>query len=209
MSTALARKTMQARLNSAVSAQESAIELSIAKGDVAEEARRKRALVLLRTKTQRVDSDALRTQATAIRMKRKAAQGGKKDWLTELAVGPGAVLSASHLRTADALRDHANPAGACGGELRERVQGGRSHNGQMEAMVDRRRPLRYAMNAAIEAIGDRRMLPGAMCVIVNGRSLAFACDISGISGGGKGQARIKTAIIEALDGAAAHLGISD
>jgi hypothetical protein len=78
----------------------------------------------------------------------------------------------------------------------------------MEGMIDRRRPLRYAVNAARDAVEDRRLMPVALEIILYERTPRAACDRCGVTWGGQMPDRICKAVVEALDAAAAHIGVS-
>lgn len=79
----------------------------------------------------------------------------------------------------------------------------------MEAMMDRRRPLRYALNAARQAVTDQKLMNVAIDeIILDGWPPRTACDRRGVVWGGQMPGRIMTAIHEALDAAAAHIGMA-
>jgi len=192
-------------LSTAAKAQTAAIELAIAKGDVAEETARRRSLAELERKARRTEawsSDTAAAFAHAIR------QLDPKDGIRRLVQLEHLSIGLAHLHTALILRDHMNGAAHGSAELCERVDGGRVHNGQMEGMLDRRRPLRAACDAAREAVTDDKLMPVAMEVILYARSPRAACDRHGVTWGGQMPGRISIAIVEALDAAAANVGVA-
>lgn len=132
----------------------------------------------------------------------------RRDALAEMAAADPPAISAAQFRAGIVLREHVEAANVGAVQVVERVDGGFIGNGQMEALCDRRRPVRYALNAAMDAVADRDVLAGAMAVVIYGKSLREACRVACISEGGKGSARIRDAISEALDAAVAHLGIA-
>ncbi len=211
MATPINRKKARAALNLNLQRQTSALMVAEMLGDASEERARKRTVADLTRKIKRLDDDAARSRSLAVRSMRDQASRRntrqRVDGLVSLLKGETPAITETHFRAALALREHAEAAGTGGGELKERVQGGSIDNCQMEGLCDRRRPMRYALNAACEAVRDQSVLGGAMLVIIEGRSLSHACEVAGISRG-KGQTRIKTAIYEALDAASAHIGIA-
>lgn len=193
------------RLARAITAQRAAIDLAAARGDVAEEAARVRSLQNLERRARRTEAWTSETAAAFAEEVRKLDHS---DGLRRLIVRGGSGIGLAHLHAAKALRDHISGGGSAGcGELRERVDGGAIHNGQMEGLIDRRRPLRYAINAAIEAVEDRLMIAPAMQIILTGRTPRAACDHCGVTWGGRMPDRLCKAIVEALDAAAAHMGV--
>jgi hypothetical protein len=131
----------------------------------------------------------------------------RKDSFIALAIGAHPSINVEQFRAGWILREHVRGLNGGSRDYVERVDGGFLRNDCMEGLIDRRRPLRYALNAAAEAIEDRALARGAILVIIDGISLRKACAESGISHG-KGQKRIKMAVGEALDAAAAHIGIA-
>jgi hypothetical protein len=199
---------MSAAVSGPIEAQLQAIDCAIARGDLAEEAARQRALEHLRQRarsSERAEGDSL---GVILRMQRAATQRGRTSWLAKLASRRSAGLSEAHLRAAMLLREHVEGAISASCELAERVDGGRLHNGQMEGLVDRRSSMRYALNAAAEAITDDRMVRPALTVILRDCSPRAACKRWGVPWQGRMQGRIVGAIAEALDAAAAHIGVS-
>lgn len=196
------------RIQNAIEAQEAAIALAAARGDLAEEKRRRTALHTLQRRTrssERTDADFV---GTILRMQRSANERGRTSWLAKLAASRRYSLGESHLRVALILREHLEGAMSACSDLHERVDGGNIHNGQMEGLIDRRRPIRYALNAAAEAVEDPRMAPVAMTVIIRDCSPRAACARWGVPWSGRMQPRVAGAIIEALDAAAAHIGVA-
>lgn len=132
---------------------------------------------------------------------------GRKDSFIALAIGERPWINVEQFRAGWILREHVRGLNGGSRDYVERVDGGFLRNDCMEGLIDRRRPLRYALNAAAEAVEDRSVARSAVLVIIDGISLRRACGEAGISQG-KGQKRIKTAVSEALDAAAAHIGIA-
>ena len=199
---------MSPRIARAIEAQEAAQAIAIARGDLDEEKRREAALTRLRRRertSERSEADFL---AVILRMQRAATERGRTPWLAKLAARRSAGLTEAHLRVAMVLREHVEGAISASCELAERVDGGRLHNGQMEGLVDRRRPVRYALNAAAEAITDERLTRPAMTVILRDCSPRAACKRWGVPWQGRMQARVVASIAEALDAAAAHIGVA-
>jgi len=195
-----------ASLKRAIVAQKSAIELCAIRGDLAEESARRRSLAVLERRTRRAEEW---TSESAALFASEVRALDPKDGLRRLIVRGDSGLGLVHIHTAKALRDHMTGAGGSSGMnlVAERVDGGNIHNGQMEAMVDRRRPLRYAINAACDAVEDQLLMPVAMGIILFERSPRAACDRAGVTWGGQMPARICKATVEALDAAAAHIGV--
>lgn len=201
---------MNPRIARAAEAQRSALALAIAKGDVAEEAARLRAIARLERRQRSAEAAREAAIQDAWRLYRETERRrGGADWLAKLGMGHANVLTRAHIAAAQILRDHARGfAGSIGGELRERVDGGKIHNGQMESLTDSRRKGRYAMNAACDAVTRTETLPGVLLVILDGRSLRDAAVCCGVSTGGDGTAIIRDGVVEALDAAVAYLGIA-
>lgn len=196
---------MTPRMARAAEAQRSAIVLAAAKGDVAEEKRATLALSRLEAR----DARRLRWDAhMAEEFARLVRQMEPTDGLRRLIQRGESGIGLDHLRAAFALRDHMDGSRSGAAEITERVDGGRIHNGQMEGLIDRRRPLRYALNAACDAVTDTRLTAVAIEIIVTGRTPRGACARHGVTWGGQMAPRICAAIVEALDAAAAHVGIS-
>lgn len=196
---------MTAALQRAVKAQNDAILLASARGDHAEVSRATRARENIERKLTRHDRwDA----HTAEEFARIVRQLDPQDGMRKLIVRGASGIGLDHLRAALALRDHMDGARSGASEITERVDGGRIHNGQMEGLIDRRRPLRAALDAAAEAIEDRRIAPVAIEIIITGRTPRGACDRHGVTWGGQMAPRICAAMVEALDAAAAHMGIA-
>ena len=194
------------RMIRAMEAQRAAIDLAAARGDLPEENARRRSLADLERRARRSEAWTSETAAAFAAEVRKL---DPRDGLRRLIVRGDSGIGLAHLHTAKALRDHMTGAASSGcGELRERVDGGSIHNGQMEGMIDRRRPLRYAVNAAREAVEDVHLMPVAMEIILYERTPRAACDRCGVTWGGQMPARICAAVVEALDAAAAHMGVS-
>ena len=193
----------------AIEAQRAAIEMAIATGDTAEEAARRRSLAAMERKVRAAEAARQEAIQDGFRLYRETQRAqGKTDWLAKLAMGEGAILTRSHLAAAQVLRDHVQGGGGlAGAEIQERVDGGSMHNGQMERLLDARRQGRYALNAACEAVEPQKVLRGVLMVILDGRSLREAAIACGLSQG-KALAIIRTGVLEALDAAAAYLGIS-
>jgi hypothetical protein len=199
----------QVRVERAIRAQQEGMELAISRGDLGEEKRRKLARDALQSRQSRAERTQHHFFDLVLRMEKEAARLSREDWLAKLSRNPRNGIGDVHLRTAGILRDHLDAAvtGSC--EALERVDGGRIHNGQMEALCDRRRPLRVAMNAAMEAVEDQKLMPVAMTVILWGRSIRQASDWWGLgASGGRMSARVTVAITEALDAAAANIGVA-
>lgn len=196
---------MNPRIARALQAQSAAIEMAIAKGDVAEEQARRRSRDDLERRMKRTEAWSSETAADFAKAVR---QLDPKDGLRRLIVLEHLDIGLAHLHAALILRDHMHKGTSGTSEMMERVDGGRVHNGQMEGMVDRRRPLRAALNAAMEAVEDARLMPVAMEIILNARSPRAACDRCGVTWGGQMPVRISTAIVEALDAAAANVGVA-
>ncbi|CAB4140990.1 hypothetical protein UFOVP399_59 [uncultured Caudovirales phage] len=196
------------RITRAIEAQRAGVAVAIARGDLMEENRRRLALTRMEAREARAERTVAAFHELVERMKTEAAQRGGKAWLASYALDPANGIGDHHLRAADAIRDHmeALASGSC--EIRERVDGGNIHNGQMEALVDRRRPGRHTLNAAVDAVTDQRMMPGAMAVIIYDRSIPWALAYCGLSKGSRHYGRMVDAIVEALDAAAARLGIA-
>lgn len=193
------------RLARAAEAQTAAILLASAKGDTAEVARREASRADIERKLTRHDRWDAHTAQEFARMVRALPEN---DGLRKLIVRGASGIGIDHLRAAGALREHMDGSRSGASELAERVDGGRIHNGQMEGLIDRRRPLRAALDAAAEAITDLKLAPVAIEIIVTGRTPRGACDRHGVTWGGQMAPRICAAIVEALDAAAAHIGIS-
>ena len=191
-------------------AQRDAIDLAIARGDFAEEQARRRALENIERKQRSADAAKAEAIQDAWRLYRETERRrGGADWLAKLGMGHANVLTRAHIAAAQVLRDHARGfAGSGGGELRERVDGGNIHNGQMEAQTDARKRGRYALNAACDAVERTETLPGVLLVILDGRSLRDAAVVCGVSTGGDGTATIRDGVVQALDAVVAHLGIA-
>jgi hypothetical protein len=196
---------MNPRLARAAEAQRSAIQMAVAIGDLAEETARRRTLGDLERRER--SSEAL-SVATAQNFAQLVRAMDPRDGLRRLIVRGDSGIGFEHLRAAFALRDHVNGGASCAAEQMERVDGGTVHNGQMEAMMDRRRPLRYALDAARDAVEDRKLMPVAIRIAVYGDTPRGACDSLGVTWGGQMAPRICAAIVEALDAAAAHIGVS-
>jgi hypothetical protein len=199
---------MISALKTAIKAQEDAHALAIAMGDMDEEKRRMAALMRLRRQERTSERSEGEFVGVILQMQRSAKQRGRTSWLAKLASDGPVRLSEAHLRTAMILRDHVEGAVSASTAQNERVDGGHIHNGQLEALMDRRRALRYALNAAIEAIEDDRLVPLALMVIIRDCSPRAACTRWGVAWHGRMQGRIVGAIAEALDAAAAHIGVS-
>jgi hypothetical protein len=196
---------MNPRVARAAESQRAAILLAAAKGDLREEAARRRTLTELERRGVRGHQWDAHAAQEFTRMVRALPD---RDGLRKLIVRGESGIGLDHLRAAMALRDHMDGSRSGASEIAERVDGGRIHNGQMEGLLDRRRPLRAAMNAAVEAIEDARIAPVAVEIIVTGRTPRGACDRHGVTWGGQMAPRICAAMVEALDAAAAHMGIA-
>ena len=192
-----------------MNAQRAAIEIAIATGDVAEETARRRTLAEIERKIRSVEAAKTESIQDAFRLYRETAQHrGRVDWLAKLGMGQNAILSRAHLAAAQVLRDHVQGGGGLVGcEMQERVDGGSTHNGQMERLTDARRQGRYALNAACEAIHPPYAVHAVLMVILDGQSLRTAATACGLSHG-KALEIIRTGVVEALDAAAAYLGIA-
>lgn len=197
---------MNPRIARAAEAQRSALALAIAKGDVAEEAARRRSLSDIERRQRRTEAWTSET-AKLIATKIKALperDGIRRLWRDQhLDVGLPQVNALIEIR----LHIAGASIGAIADWLQERVDGGKIHNGQMEGLIDRRRPLRYTLNAAMDAVEDQRLMPVAMEIILFGRTARNACDRHGVTWGGQMAPRISKAILEALDAAVAHMGL--
>ena len=195
----------------AISANRAAADVAVMVGDVQAERSYETAISTLTRRLDQIDRVRDGGQQLAIRVAREARSRAltrpRDDALADLAEQDPPVIDSVQLRAALVLRDHIEALGGRAIAVEERVDGGNLTNGQMEGLVDRRRPVRYALNAAMDAVEDDEVRCGAMIVILYGYSLSAACRISGISKG-RGVERIKGAICEALDAAAAHLGIA-
>jgi hypothetical protein len=196
---------MTPRIARAAQAQREAIDLAVARGDVAEETARRRSLSDIERRQRRTEAW---TSETAAAFTKAIRQLDPKDGIRRLVVLQHLEIGLAQLHTALILRDHMNGGASGASELMERVDGGRVHNGQMEGMVDRRRPLRAACDAAREAVTDEKLMPVAMEVILYARSPRAACDRHGVTWGGQMPGRISAAIAEALDAAAANVGVA-
>lgn len=192
------------RITRAIEAQREGVAVAIARGDLAEETARRRSLTDLE---RRVRSTEALSQHTAQNFASLLRAMNERDGLRRLIVRGGSGITFEHLRTALVLRDHVNSGASCSTEQMERVDGGTISNGQMEAMMDRRRPLRYALDAACEAVEDQKLMPVAIRIAVHGNTPRGACDKQGVTWGGQMAPRICVAIVEAMDAAAAHLGV--
>jgi hypothetical protein len=194
----------------AIEAQREGVAVAIARGDVAEERRRQDALDTLERRERSASNARQEAVQDAWRLYRETERiRGSTDWLAKLGMGRANVLTRAHIAAAQILRDHHIGAdGMGGGEVRERVDGGNLHNGQMERLADSRRRGRYALNAACDAVKRTDTLPGVLMVILDGRSLRDAAITCGTSTGGDGTAMIREGVVEALDAAVAYLGIA-
>jgi len=200
---------MTPRIARAAQAQREAIQLAIAKGDLVEEHRATLALDRIEKRQRSADNARSEAIQDAWRLYRETERRrGGADWLAKMGMGHANVLTRAHIAAAQVLRDHARGfAGSGSGELRERVDGGNIHNGQMETLTDSRRRGRYALNAACDAVTRTETLPGVLLVILDGRSLRDAAMTCGLSQGGALEV-IRDGVVEALDAAVAHLGIA-
>lgn len=198
----------RARVSRATDSQRAGLALAISRGDLAEEKRRLLALGRLQAREATAERSQADFAALLLRLRVAADRVGQVDWLERLAQEPKNGIGDQHLRAAEALRDHAEALHSGGCEIRERVDGGKIHNGQMEALCDRRRPGRYAANAAIGAVTDQRLLPGVIAIVIWKRSVPQALSYCGFSKSGKMHGRMIVAVVEALDAAAAHIGIA-
>ena len=196
---------MHPRMTRAAEAQRAGLDMAIARGDLAEEAARRLSLASIERKMNRAEAW---TSETAAAFTKAIRQLDPKDGIRRLVELEHLDIGLAQLHTALILRDHMNGGASGSAELMERVDGGRVHNGQMEGMVDRRRPLRAACDAAREAVTDEKLMPVAMEVILYARSPRAACDLCGVTWGGQMPARISVAIVEALDAAAANVGVA-
>lgn len=194
-----------APLKRAIEAQVSAIELASILGNRSEVTRREASLTELRRQQRRGE---VWNSETAARYAEAVHSLDPKDGLRRLITRGDSGIGLAHLHTAFVMRDHVSGATSTVAEIVERVDGGKIHNGQMEALMDRRRPLRYAVNAAMDAVADRALMPVAMEIILFERSPRGACDRVGVTWGGQMPARICKAVVEALDAAAAHIGVA-
>ena len=189
----------------AAGAQRAAILLAAAQGNVAEEAARRRSLDTIERRQKR---GTAWDESVARNMLAILHQMEAQDGLRKLIHGGASGITFDHLRAALVMRDHMRASRTGGSEITERVDGGNIHNGQMEGLMDRRRPLRYARNAAVDAITETAIAPAAMEIILIGRTPRSACDRTGVPWGGKVRPRLCRAICEALDAAAAHIGVA-
>lgn len=203
MNTAAAR-----RVAKAAEAQQEGIQRAILRGDIREEQARRLSLWRMTHKQAQAERTEADFTALLARMQTEAARVSKVDWLAKLATDPRNGIGDVHMRAAGALREHmeALETGAC--ELKERVDGGKIHNGQMEALCDRRKPGRYALNAAKGAVTDQRLVPGVLAIVIWKRSVPQGLAVCGFAKTGRMHARMVDAIVEALDAAAAHIGIA-
>lgn len=192
------------RMERAAIAQEEGIQVAIARGDLMEENRRRIALQRMRARARSTES---LSQANAENFAKLLREMDPRDGLRRLILRGNSGIGFEHLCTALALRDHVRGETSSSSEMMERVDGGRIHNGQMEAAMDRRRPLRYALDAAREAVEDQKLMPVAISVAVFGYTVRGACDEHGVTWGGQMAPRICIAITEALDAAGAHMGV--
>jgi len=211
MSASSAKRAATA-INRAISANTAAMDVAVMLGDADAERRCVITLRTLRDRLKQIDRVRDGGQQLAVRVARegrsRALTRPRDDALADLAECSPPVIDAVQLRAALVLRDHIEALGGGAVQTQERVDGGTITNGQMEGLVDRRRPVRYALNAAMDAIEDDQVRSGAMIVILYGYSLSAACNISELAKGGAAVRRIKTAICDALDAASAHLGIA-
>lgn len=197
------------RVERSILMRKQALQLAIVRGMVDEEKRIQ--IGLIREERRRAAAERSEQEFASLlaHMERNGMRRGGKGWLASYAADPRNGIGDHHMRAAEILRDHVQCMTSHGcGEARERVDGGNIHNGQMEGLVDRRRPGRYTLNAAMDAVTDRRLMPGAISVIVWDRSLPWALAYCGITKGSRHYDRMLTAIVEALDAAAAHAGIA-
>lgn len=197
------------RIERAIKAQEEGIAVAIARGDIAEERRRQDTLDELQRRERSAASAREEAIQDAWRLYRETERvRGSADWLAKMGMGRANVLSRAHLAAAQVLRDHVRAGGAIGcAKLAERVDGGSAHNEQMERLTDSRRRGRYALNAACDAVTRTETLPGVLMVILDGRSLRDAAITCGVSTGGALEV-IRDGVVQALDAAVAHLGIT-
>lgn len=192
------------RVAKAAEAQELGIAVAIARGDLMEENRRRMALQRMRA---RARSNETFSQTNAENFAKLLREMDERDGLRRLILRGNSGIGFEHLCVALALRDHVNRGASGSSEWMERVDGGRIHNGQMEAAIDRRKPLRYALDAAREAVEDQKLMPVAIGVAVFEMTPRKACERAGVTWGGQMAPRICIAITEALDAAGAHMGV--
>ena len=196
------------RVERAIQAQIEGIDIAVARGDVREEARRRLALYGLRAKKARAERGAEAFSELLARMHKEATRKGSKGWLVSYAADPRNGIGDHHMRAAEILRDHIEALSGGSGDVCERVDGGRVHNGQMEALLDRRRPGRATLDAAREAVTEQELMPAALAIVIWDRSMPWALAYAGLSKGPKQYRRVMVAIVEALDAAAAHAGVA-
>jgi hypothetical protein len=197
---------MTPRIARAAQAQREAIDLAVARGDVAEETARRRSLSDIERRQRRTEAW---TSETAALIAKKIHALDERDGIRRLWKDQHLDIGLPQLNALGAIRQHIDGAsiGANADWLQERVDGGNIHNGQMEGLIDRRSPLRYTLNAAMDAVEDQRLMPVAMEIIMFGRTVRNACDRRGVTWGGQMAPRISRAILEALDAAVAHMGL--
>jgi hypothetical protein len=189
----------------ALVAQSNGATLALARGDVNEEARIKRSGEITARKAAAVQLGLLESRRTALAMILDAERVGKVDWLAKECDKPTPLLTRHHLTAARIMREHIFGGGGSSSEWKERVDGGSIHNGQMESEADRRRPVRYAIDKAWEAVDDPKARFAAFRVIFNYRSIDAACLEVEIPQNGRGRRLVRAALFDALDAAAAHM----
>jgi hypothetical protein len=197
---------MNPRMTRAAEAQRAGLDMAIARGDLAEEAARRLSLASIERKMNRAEAW---TSETAALIAKKICALDERDGIRRLWKDQHLDIGLPQVNALGAIRLHIAGAsiGASGDWLQERVDGGNIHNGQMEGLLDRRRPLRYTLNAAMDAVEDQRLMPVAMEMILFGRTARSACDRQGVTWGGQMAPRISKAILEALDAAVANMGL--
>lgn len=198
----------QIRAERAIETQARAVQFAIMTGDRREEIARLLAWRRLKNRQARAERTQEEFHALLDRLETSAARRGRTDWLAQLARTPANGIGDHHIRAAECLRDHMEYATSGSAEAQERVDGGRIHNGQMEAWCDRRRPLRRALDASMEAITDERLIRGFLAIVIEMHSVPKALADCGFSKSGKMHKRMVLALIEGLDAAAAHIGVA-
>ena len=178
--TAASLKTARRAAAQAISANQRAAELAAMLGDHKGEMRYLHAARQAKARKDSLEREKTGGQDLALRVVRdrrsRSIRRRRADTLAELAGAEPPVLSQAQLRAGIILREHVEAANAGAVQLMERVDGGNLHNGQMESLCDRRRPVRYAMNAALEAVEDKAVLRG----VTNVQATGMGCPKCGL-----------------------------
>lgn len=202
-------RVLRDRMDRSAEAQEGAITVAAIMGQPGEERRRKASLRLIRGKQERLDTDNAHVRLAAYRAHAEAKRIGKKDFFARMCEGETPLLTDAQFRAGLALRDYYETSIKSPMANMEAISGGGIQNGQMEAQTDQRFRSRIAMQKARDAIdGDARLKEGVIRIIIFGMSLTRCCNYAGIGRGSEQSRRVKQALWDATDAAAAHLGIS-